>query len=46
VRREFGALEAIAKGIVAPKAEESFKTVSSTRTLDMAIGQRIKLKSD
>jgi regulator of protease activity HflC (stomatin/prohibitin superfamily) len=46
VRREFGTLEAIAKGIVDPKAEESFKTVSSTRTLDMAIGQRIKLKSD
>jgi regulator of protease activity HflC (stomatin/prohibitin superfamily) len=46
VRREFGTLEAIAKGIVDPKAEESFKTVSSTRTLDMAIGERIKLKSD
>jgi prohibitin 1 len=46
VRREFGTLEAIAKGIVDPKAEESFKTVSSTRSLDMAIGQRIKLKGD
>lgn len=46
VRREFGSLEAISRGIVDPKAEESFKTVSSTRTLDMAIGQRSKLKSD
>ena len=29
-----------------PKAEESFKTVSSTRSLDAAIGNRTKLKAD
>jgi prohibitin 1 len=46
VRREFGSLEAIATGIVDPKAEESFKTVSSTRSLDAAIGNRAKLKAD
>jgi regulator of protease activity HflC (stomatin/prohibitin superfamily) len=46
VRREFGSLEVIAKGIVDPKAEESFKTVSSTRSLDSAIGNRAKLKAD
>ena len=46
VRREFGSLEAITKGIVDPKAEESFKTVSSTRSLDAAIGNRTKLKAD
>jgi len=46
VRREFGSLEAIATGIVDPKAEERFKTVSSTRSLDAAIGNRAKLKAD
>lgn len=46
VRREFGSLEAIATGIVDPKAEESFKTVSSTRSLDAAIGNRAKLKAN
>lgn len=46
VRREFGSLEALATGIVDPKAEESFKTVSSTRSLDAAIGNRAKLKAD
>jgi len=46
VRREFGSLEAITKRIVDPKAEESFKTVSSTRSLDAAIGNRTKLKAD
>ena len=29
-----------------PKAEESFKTVSSTRSLDAAIGNRTELKAD
>jgi regulator of protease activity HflC (stomatin/prohibitin superfamily) len=46
VRREFGSLEAMATGIVDPKAEESFKTVSSTRSLESAIGNRTKLKAD
>jgi regulator of protease activity HflC (stomatin/prohibitin superfamily) len=46
VRREFGSLEAMATGIIDPKAEESFKTVSSTRSLDSAIGNRAKLKAD
>ncbi len=43
VRREFGSLEAIATDIVDPKSEESFKTVSSTRSLDAAIGNRARL---
>jgi regulator of protease activity HflC (stomatin/prohibitin superfamily) len=46
VRREFGSLEAMTTGIVDPKAEESFKTVSSTRSLESAIGNRTKLKAD
>lgn len=46
VRREFGSLEAITARIVDPKVEESFKTVSSTRTLDGAIGNRVRLKAD
>jgi prohibitin 1 len=46
VRREFGSLEAITARIVDPKVEESFKTVSSTRTLDAAIGNRVRLKAD
>jgi|GEM_PF-6195151 prohibitin 1 len=46
VRREFGSLEAITTRIVDPKAEESFKTVSSTRSLDATIGNRAKLKAD
>jgi hypothetical protein len=32
--------------VTIPKAEESFKTVSSTRSLDAAIGNRTKLKAD
>lgn len=46
VRRDFGSLEALTNRIVEPKAEESFKTVSSTRTLDRAIGSRAQLKAD
>ena len=46
MRREFGSLEAMATGIVYPKAEESFKTLSSTRSLESAIGNRTKLKAD
>lgn len=46
VRRDFGSLEEMATGIIDPKAEESFKTVSSTRSLDSAIGNRAKLKAD
>ena len=46
VRRDFGSLESIATRIIDPKAEESFKTVSSTRTLDAAIGNRARLKAD
>jgi prohibitin 1 len=46
VRREFGSLEMLATRIVNPKAEESFKTVSSTRSLDAAIGNRARLKAD
>ena len=38
VRRDVGSLEAIATRIVDPKAEESFKAVRSTRTLNAAIG--------
>lgn len=46
VMREFGSLEAMTSRIVDPKAEESFKTVSSTRSLDRAIGNRATLKAD
>lgn len=46
VRREYGSVEALEATIVAPKVEESFKVVSSTRTLDRAIGNRIALKND
>ena len=46
VRRDFGSLEVLTSRIVEPKAEESFKTVSSTRTLDRAIGSRALLKAD